>query len=378
MARPAGRTLLIVSYLASLLLLFEGGARGFLSVDALRERAMGSDDASFRLQWVRRRSVEPSIYYVFDEHHPVRGWALKPNLRDLRVFGNRILNSNSQGVRGRREYARPKPRGLVRILIFGDSFTFGDEVGDDETYAAYLQALLPATEVVNLGVHGYGHDQMLLHLREVGARYEPDIVILGFVSDDMGRNLLGFRDFAKPRFVLRDDRLELTGVPVPTPDDVLAREPWRSKFFDLLTILESRWRIRTRRFEQEMERLTTAILDEFERTVREMGARPTYVYLPVQDEISAPDTAMSSQERYFFQYCSRKGIQPMYLRPYFLPKLRAGVKLKVYGHWGPLEHRTAAEGIRAYLVDKGMLPVEGPGPRSLGTLSIARTLSQDA
>jgi hypothetical protein len=42
-------------------------------------------------------------------------------------------------------------------LILGDSFTFGDEVSDNETYSYYLQQMLPHTEVINMGVHGYGH-----------------------------------------------------------------------------------------------------------------------------------------------------------------------------------------------------------------------------
>jgi hypothetical protein len=35
-------------------------------------------------------------------------------------------------------------------LILGDSFTFGDEVSDDETYSAHLQAMLPHTEIINM------------------------------------------------------------------------------------------------------------------------------------------------------------------------------------------------------------------------------------
>ena len=116
-----------------------------------------------------------------------------------------------------REYAEPKPDGVMRVLVFGDSLTFGDEVTDDETYVAHLQTMLPGTEVLNLGVHGYGHDQMLLYLKEVGARYKPDVILLGFTTIDMERNLLGFRDFMKPRFDLVRDHLVLRNTPIPEP-----------------------------------------------------------------------------------------------------------------------------------------------------------------
>jgi hypothetical protein len=49
---------------------------------------------------------------------------------------------------------------------------------------------------------GYEHDQMPLYLEEVGAGFQPDVVLLGFVHLDMERNLLGFSDFATPWFTL--------------------------------------------------------------------------------------------------------------------------------------------------------------------------------
>jgi hypothetical protein len=107
------------------------------------------------------------------------------------------------------------------------------QVGDDQTWSYYLQNLLPGSEVLNFGVHGYGQDQMLLYLKEEGIKYHTDIVILGFVALDMDRNLVSFRDYAKPRFVLDGARLVLTNTPIPTIDEVLAR----SKFADLLAML---------------------------------------------------------------------------------------------------------------------------------------------
>ena len=114
--------------------------------------------------------------------------------------------------------------------MLGDSFTFGEDVGDDETYSHHLEQLLPGTEVINLGVHGYGHDQMLIYLREEGVRYRPDVVILGFLTGDMERNVLSFRDYAKPRFVLDGGKLALRNSPVPPPAEMAAAEKWRSKF----------------------------------------------------------------------------------------------------------------------------------------------------
>jgi hypothetical protein len=211
--------------------------------------------------------------------------------------------------------------------------------------------------VINFGIHGYGHDQMLLYLREEGIKYHPDIVILGFVVLDMERNVLSFRDYAKPRFVLDGGRLVLTNTPVPRLEETLAREPWRSKFLDVLTMLRDRYR---QRFEApelktEMEKLTIALLDEIANTIRAAGAVPIFVYLPVLNEITQSETDVSDGERFFFSYCQQRGIQSINLQRFFRENLKEGVHPETTEHWDPLEHRMAAEGIRAYLVKHGIV-----------------------
>jgi hypothetical protein len=241
-----------------------------------------------------------------------------------------------------------------RVVVLGDSFTFGQDVSDDETYCRQLEQLLPDTEVLNFGVHGYGHDQMLLYLQEEGVKYRPDVVVLGFLYDDMERNLVAFRDYAKPRFEQRDGRLELRNVPVPPPEELLRGEPYRSKFLDLWTILYARWEWRSGAAEARMKRLTVAILDEIARVARASGAQPAFAYLPVWGEHMKTDLAMTQRERFFFDYCRERGIQSMYLQEFFLRRLQAGETFQRYGHWGPVEHHTAAEGIAARLLEKGL------------------------
>jgi hypothetical protein len=320
--------------------------------------SVSDDDAVWRLVFMRRQHPKsPSIYYSFDVYHPTRGWTLQPGLSRAGLWDNKTLHSNSRGLRGSSEHGYEKPPGALRILTFGDSLTFGEEVSDDETWSYFLEKLLPGSEVLNFGIHGYGHDQMLLYLQEEGIKYHPDIVILGFDWADMARNMLSFFTYAKPRFILDGGRLVLTNTPVPLIEETLARERWRSKFLALLTILRDGYRERFGELElkTETKQVTIALLDEIAHTIRTAGAVPIFVYLPIGDEITRPEMDTSDNERFFFSYCRERGIQSIYLQRFFHEKLEQGVHLQTIFHWDPLEHRTAAEGIRAYLVEHGFV-----------------------
>jgi hypothetical protein len=365
------KILIAIVYCLGVLVFFEATARVVLWTDWGFGRIVGglwlplqeTDDTAWRLSFVRRHQsgYSPTIYYGFDVYHPTRGWAVRPGLSRITAFvNNKTLSSNSRGLRGSSEHGYEKPLGTLRILTFGDSFTFGEEVNDNETWSYYLEKLLPGSEVINFGVHGYGHDQMLLYLQEEGIKYHPDIVILGFLPFDMKRNVVSFRDYAKPRFVLDGGRLVLTNTPVPRIEETLAGEPWHSKFLDLLTMLRSRYRQRSGELKSEMELVTVALLDEFANTVRAAGAVPIFVYLPSYDEITRHEMDMDGGEGFFFSYCREHGIQSIYLQRFFLEKLERGVDLKPTGHWDPEEHRTAAEGIRAYLVEHSIVPLSQP------------------
>ena len=353
-AVPLRRFLAWSLYALAVALAFEGAARLVLSSPGMRERLFTNDDVSWRLQWVARQVDQKGLNYALDDWSPTRGWTLRPNLRDV-PFRGKLVNSNSKGIRGSREFAYEKPARVTRIVVLGDSFTFGEEVGDDETYSHYLQALLPNTEVLNLGVHGYGHDQMLIYLEEEGLKYRPDIVILGFMPDDMERNVLSFRDYAKPHFAVRQGQLELTTAPVPRPEETLDAEKWRSKFADLLSMARSRYEWRSGRTAAIRRELTAAILDEMKAAIESAGARPAFAYLPVYGEIPRTDEGMTSRERAFFAYCKERGIASIYLQPAFRAKAKQGAKFKTTGHWGPLEYQTAAEGLAAELTAKGLV-----------------------
>ena len=243
-------------------------------------------------------------------------------------------------------------RGKERLFDGLASFLTADS--PDTSYQSAADQLGLPLSAIKTTVHRMRRDYRT-QLREEIGRYRPDIVILGFLTGDMERNVLSFRDYAKPRFVLEDGKLALRNSPVPPPLEMAAREKWRSKLRDVISMVWLRYRWRSGAISEETRELTLAILDKMKATIEAAGARPAFAYLPAYGEIDRTDPGMTGPERFFFSYCRRRGIQSMYLRPYFLRRMKEGAILKTHGHWGPVEHRIAAEGIRAYLLDKKML-----------------------
>jgi hypothetical protein len=100
-------------------------------------------------------------------------------------------------------------------LAVGESFTFGDQVSDWESWPAYLERL-SRRSVTNGGVFGYGIDQAFLRVRRLLSLYPFSTVIFSFIPSDIGRcQMSAMFATAKPYFDFKDGRLTLENVPVP-------------------------------------------------------------------------------------------------------------------------------------------------------------------
>ncbi|HEX2645816.1 MAG TPA: SGNH/GDSL hydrolase family protein, partial [Candidatus Dormibacteraeota bacterium] len=124
------------------------------------------------------------------------------------------FTTNSLGLRDR-EYPPPRPDGVFRILMLGDSFTEGAGLPIDETVAKRSERLLTTTcagayEVVNAGTGSYSPILEYLQLKHVGLALAPDLVVLNFdmtdVHDDYIRTLLATFDSAGLPLAVDPDR----------------------------------------------------------------------------------------------------------------------------------------------------------------------------
>ena len=331
----------------------EVGARIIFGWPGMRARLEGFDPVSARLTWM---SENPKLRVTGEKsteaHDPRRGWVIRPGLRDFVSLTGDVVNSSPRGTRGRVEHSYEKTPGRTRIVAVGDSYTFGREVSDDSTYPSRLGQLLPRAEVINLGVVGYGLDQVCLQTREEAVRYHPDLVILGFLSVDVPRITQDFTAASKPRFELNAGRLDLLNVPVPDENTLLEREPYRSSFMDLFTIMRSR--LEEERTTEKVQELTVAILDDLCETVKKAGAVPVIVGMPTCKEF----TRGKREPAYIEQYCRQRRVLFHSVSP-ALEKGRAEGRVRTIqrapGHWTPSENRVVAEDIHAFLVERGLV-----------------------
>jgi hypothetical protein len=145
------------------------------------------------------------------QHDSLLGYVLRPGVHEI-GDQSATVDDASLRVTPLPESARGRP-----ILVVGDSFTFGAEVRDHETWPAYLAGLLERP-VVNGGVPGYGIDQAILRAEQLLPRVAFEFVVVTYISGDVDRAEYAYLYSWKPYFQTEGGRLELRNVPVPEVD----------------------------------------------------------------------------------------------------------------------------------------------------------------
>jgi len=174
-------------------------------------------------RYLERISLDDLAY--LHTYSPVYGWTPRPSFRYTLAGSETTINR--LGYRGR-EVAWARTPGRPRIVMLGDSITFGYGVRDGETFSAVMETLDPRLEVVNLGVQGYGTDQELLKLEREGFAYAPDIVVLNVclandLLDNASARSIYDGVYPKPYFRLEEGRLvEVAGHVALSPPRRLA------------------------------------------------------------------------------------------------------------------------------------------------------------
>jgi len=135
------------------------------------------------------KSMQESSRKIFVKYDYLP-FSLKPNSEDIHITEefNIHIKINSKGFRNK-EFSLEKSANTTRIMVFGDSFTFGHGVEENETYSAFLEDIFgeEKVEVINAGYKAaMSPDSYYLFLKNEISKYKPDIVIFGiWVGNDL-------------------------------------------------------------------------------------------------------------------------------------------------------------------------------------------------
>jgi hypothetical protein len=250
-----------------------------------------------------------------------------------------------------------------------------------------------AVEVLNYGVGGYGLDQAFLRYLRDGDKYHPQLVVIGFVPDDLPRIVNVYRRFLsssdwpliKPRFVLGSHgALQLRAEHVPDAEGYRAYVDQPSRVRDLaqfdywyeplvydnplydwcatVRVFSNSWaRLRRRawdanrllvddKFNEESEafRIQVAVMEAFAKAVSERGAQSLVVFFP--DKPSATRAVGGKATAYapLVRILQSKGISTLDLAPEFANEAggkRADEWFMPGGHYSHSGNRVAARAI---------------------------------
>jgi len=131
--------------------------------------------------WLRS-SIPPMRDGQLFEYRPdsKRLKVMKPGTH-MKIYDVEV-QTNDLGFRDNHAVVPPKAPGEFRIIVLGDSFTFGPGIDYSHIYTSLLQERLqrghPQVTVINLAVEGYNIIQYAAVLEEVGLSLKPDAVLL--------------------------------------------------------------------------------------------------------------------------------------------------------------------------------------------------------
>lgn len=308
----------------------------------------------------------------FHQSDPVIGWRGRPGITLRFVQRPDFDVVVSHDAEGFRRSEPPRPDGATeRVLMLGDSFTWGWGVGQGEVFTDVLQTrLAPRIAIYNRGVNGVGTAQEYLLLRSELARRSFRHVVLLFFENDL-RDNVSPKQGRRPYFELVGGELEPRNQPpAPLLGPVRRFLTSHSRVFQLVDL--QRMMLHAGRedpdgavhdrndHEVDPQKLpgaevTARLLAEIRDLCAAEGARFTLVYVPHASELArlpSPNPEIRALRIWLDRVAAREGLTVVDLAPAFHAETDHGQQL-IYSrdeHWTPAGHHLAAEVLLASLV----------------------------
>ncbi len=138
-----------------------------------------------RVSWQIPEKTYPLGMHTFD---PYSGYRLTPGFigNFPEYLGGYDISINSQGLR---DYEHNYNKSKTRILVLGDTISFGTGLDYNSTFPHLLENKFNSggygIEVINTGVNGYQPSQEYAYYQNEGYKYDPDVILIGIALNDI-------------------------------------------------------------------------------------------------------------------------------------------------------------------------------------------------
>jgi len=153
---------------------------------------------------ITRERIE---FWLRNSYNPILGWDLP------------VAERNNLGARRNKDYPMKE---VYKLKAFGDSFTYGAEVENNDTWESVVE-IKTGWDCLNYGVGAFGTDQAFLKYKMNNIKTE--YTVLGILCENIGRvasiyPALYMREWTppKPRFIMQGDTIRLIANPISNPD----------------------------------------------------------------------------------------------------------------------------------------------------------------
>lgn len=327
-------------------------------------------------------SFVPGAHYVFLPNEDCPGWGSSGRI-------------NSHGLRDR-EYDYSKPPGTFRILALGDSYTESLQFDLEKTWPKLLERRLNEQsgrfkyEVINAGRSAMGTGTEYLYYLNKGRHYDPDLVLLLFVPNDLKDNSREFNRRLQPYFFLAGGKLLLDATFTEAWPYRLRKWIHPVKVFHLVSFATQAYnRIKAQlqgtaqtkdapsavvtSSNQTAVEITQRLLLALSQAVTERRARFAIVIGTANYEVNWTDT-QAPQKNHDSLTSNADQIVASFAQRERFPYLNLEPVLRAYssmhrvlihgcekngggGHWSQAGHAVAAHQIYDFLVNQSLVPV---------------------
>lgn len=300
-----------------------------------------------------------------------------PNLK----IRDKYIETNSMGIRAK-EYKIPKPQDTFRILVLGDSITYGLALDQEKVFSLLLEDKLNSAkkdityEVINASVPGYNTMQEYIAFINKYYIYEPDLVLVGFSSNDNSPAYVQEEDSRGAIYVYLKHKLdesnnlfenitpyEMLSISMPNifhlPVSLHRRMMLFSSIYRTITMKLYDFLSTKNPYKYPSQAYFNIVKAQIEYAVKQLkiycqdyGIDLIFLLFPeLYDGYSYNDSLSDAKKKLF----ENNSITYIDLLPYYLTKVDSLSKIRLapkdYCHQGDLGHQLTAEALYNYLVE---------------------------